>query len=42
MGILQAWNQKLSQAETEEFLRLASLTESSSVNVVSLAEAMLA
>lgn len=42
VGILQAWGQKLTQAETEEFMRLASVTESSTVNCKDLAAQMLA
>mmetsp|Transcript_28235 Transcript_28235/g.74063 ORF Transcript_28235/g.74063 Transcript_28235/m.74063 type:complete len:155 (-) Transcript_28235:724-1188(-) len=33
VGVLQAWQQKLSQAETEEFMRLAHITEASTVDV---------
>eukprot|EP00038_Savillea_parva_P004595 m.140041 g.140041 ORF g.140041 m.140041 type:complete len:145 (+) comp11518_c1_seq2:100-534(+) len=41
VGILQAWGNKLSQEETDEFMRLAKISESSTVNCKDMTEQMM-
>lgn len=40
-GVLQAWGQKLSKAETDEFMRLASIGQTTQVNWKELIDKML-